>query len=235
MIDLHAHILPNMDDGSASPEETNKILDLMYQQGVTTVFATSHFYANKETPREFLTRRNRSVSSLVPSENPQPQLILGAEVAYFSGVGICEEIIPLQLGNTKLLLIEMPFGNWSDRMVKEICDIPQNLGLIPVLAHINRYRSRHQFPKHQETLKKAGVLFHCNCDVFSDRIKRGWTMKQFKNGNIHFFGSDCHNLDNRPPNITLAFQYITKKMGAAVWEAFNKEVENLLQIKQSPE
>ena len=228
MIDLHAHILPNMDDGSANPEETNKILDLMYQQGVTTVFATSHFYANKEAPGEFLARRNQSVASLVPSENPQPQLILGAEVAYFSGVGICEEIIPLQLGDTKLLLIEMPFGSWSDRMVKEICDIPHNLGLIPILAHINRYRSRKQFPKYQDALKKAGVLFQCNCDVFLDRVKRNWTMKQFKAGNIHFFGSDCHNLENRPPNVELAANFITKKLGAEALAQFNNAAVDLL-------
>lgn len=230
MIDIHSHILPNMDDGSASPEQTNEILNLMYQQGLTAVGATSHFYASKETPAEFLARREESMKSLIPSNGQHPRILFGAEVAYFSGIGICEAIIPLQLDNTKLLLVEMPFGKWSDRIVKEVCDIPQNLGLIPILAHINRYRGKHQFPKYQETLKNAGVLFQCNCDVFSDGLKRNWALKQFKAGNIHFFGSDCHNLDNRPPNTSLAAQYITKKFGAEVLVKFNKTAAELLHL-----
>ena len=68
MIDIHSHILPNMDDGSASPEQTNEILNLMYQQGLTAVGATSHFYASKETPAEFLARREESMKSLIPSD-----------------------------------------------------------------------------------------------------------------------------------------------------------------------
>ena len=229
MIDLHAHLLPQLDDGSASPEQTNKILEIMYQQGITKVFATSHFYANKESPSDFLARREESIAKMIPSESPQPELIIGAEVAYFSGIGICEEIIPLQLGNTKRILIEMPFGVWSARIVKEICDIPQNLGLIPILAHINRYRGKLQFPKYQEKLKEAGVLFQCNCDVFSDPIKKRWALKQFKSGNIHFFGSDCHNTENRAPNLDIAAQFIEKKLGTTALAQFNELAEELLQ------
>lgn len=201
---------------------------MMYQQGIHTVFATSHFYASKESPAEFLARRQESIAKMTPSENPQPELIIGAEVAYFSGIGICEEIIPLQLGNTKRILIEMPFGSWSNRMVQEICDIPQNLGLIPILAHINRYRGKLQFPKYQEKLKNAGVLFQCNCDVFDEPFKKYWALKQFKAGNIHFFGSDCHNTENRAPNLQIAAQFIEKKLGAKALERFNKNAQELL-------
>lgn len=228
MIDIHSHILPKIDDGSSSPEETNKILDIMYQQGITTVAATPHFYANWETPGEFLARREKSLARLIPSENPQPNMILGAEVAYFSGIGICEELIPLQLGSTKLLLVEMPFTDWSDRMVNEICDMPHNLGLTPVLAHVNRYRGKRQFPKYQAKLVKSGVLFQLNCDVFQERFKRSWALKQLKAGNIHFLGSDCHNLEKRPPNLDIAAQIITKKLGAGFMHKLNEEAERLL-------
>lgn len=228
MIDIHAHILPKIDDGSANPEQTNEILDLMYRQGITTVGATPHFYANWETPAQFLERREKSIARLIPSENPQPKMILGAEVAYFSGIGICEELIDLQLGNTKLLLVEMPFADWSERMIKEICDMPQNLGLIPVLAHVNRYRGKRQFTKYREKLAKAGVLFQCNGDIFLERFKRNWALKQIKEGYIHFLGSDCHNTDSRPSNLDAAAQVITKRLGARVLRELNEEAERLL-------
>lgn len=228
MIDIHSHILPKIDDGSASPEQTNEILDLMYRQGITTVGATSHFYANWETPEQFLARREKAVARMIPSENPQPKIILGAEVAYFSGIGICEELIPLQLGDTKLLLVEMPFADWSERMIKEICDMPQNLGLIPVLAHVNRYRGKRQFIKYREKLAKAGVLFQCNGDIFLERFKRNWALKQLKEGYIHFLGSDCHNTDSRPSNLDAAAQVIIKRLGAKVLRELNEEAERLL-------
>lgn len=228
MIDIHAHILPKIDDGSASPEQTNEILDLMYRQGITTVGATSHFYANHETPAEFLARREKAVARMIPSENPQPKILLGAEVAYFSGIGICEDIIPLQLGNTKLLLVEMPFADWSERMIKEICEMPQNLGLIPVLAHVNRYRGKRQFTKYREKLAKAGVLFQCNGDIFLERFKRNWALKQLKDGYIHFLGSDCHNMESRPSNLDAASQVITKRLGARVLRELNEEAHRLL-------
>lgn len=228
MIDIHAHILPKIDDGSANPEQTNEILDLMYRQGITTVGATPHFYANWETPAQFLERREKAVARMIPSENPQPKMILGAEVAYFSGIGICEELIDLQLGNTKLLLVEMPFADWSERMIKEICDMPQNLGLIPVLAHVNRYRGKHQFTKYRDKLAKAGVLFQCNGDIFLERFKRNWALKQIKEGYIHFLGSDCHNTDSRPSNLDAAAQVITKRLGARVLRELNEEAERLL-------
>ena len=128
MIDLHAHILPQMDDGSQSPAETAALLDLLGLQGVRTVAATPHFYPFRETPDAFLRRRQASAAQMLPATENQPKVLLGAEVAYFSGISRCEEIIPLQIADTKLLLIEMPFDHWSNTMVDEICRIPEQLG-----------------------------------------------------------------------------------------------------------
>ena len=214
MIDSHTHILPQMDDGSQSPEDTLVMLEQMYAQGVSTVFATPHFHASRENPAEFLARREKSLSQLISPTGPIPEIIPGAEVTYFAGISTCKDMIPLRLGDTKLILIEMPFGSWSDRIVNEICDIPHRLGLIPVLAHINRYRGKKQFPKHKDALRKAGVLFQCNCDALTAWTKRRWIMKQFREGNIHFFGSDCHNLTDRKPNLGEAMALIEKRLGA---------------------
>ena len=67
MLDIHSHILPGMDDGSASPEETAELLDLMWQQGITTVVATPHFYPMQEAPDSFLSRRQAAVEQMLPA------------------------------------------------------------------------------------------------------------------------------------------------------------------------
>lgn len=226
MIDLHTHVLPNIDDGSKSPEETATLLKLLQQQGISTVVATPHFYAI-ETPDAFLKRRDVSFKNMPAPAEDLPEVILGAEVAYFSGIGSCEEIIPLQLGNTRLLLIEMPFTPWTDHVIEDICDIPVQLGLIPVLAHINRYPGKHQFPKYKDVLLERGAYFQCNAEAFLGFQSYRKAMNLLKNGYIHFLGSDAHNITTRPPQWTEARAIIEKKMGNGYWENFDREARSL--------
>lgn len=226
MIDLHSHILPGMDDGSKNPEESAVLLRMLQQQGVTTLAATPHFYA-RETPEAFLKRRQEAMAHL-PRLEDGPNLLLGAEVAYFSGMGNCEELIPLQIGNTKLLLVEMPFQDWTERMIEDICDIPVQLGLIPVLAHINRYTGKRQFPKFKDLLMQAGVLFQCNAEAFLSFFGKRWALEQLGSGYVHFLGSDCHNVDRRPPMLSQANTAIEKKFGKVFLRNFYKSGADLL-------
>ena len=60
MIDFHSHILPGIDDGSKSTEESLEMLDMLRAQGVVTVAATPHFYARENTPEVFLQKHGTS-------------------------------------------------------------------------------------------------------------------------------------------------------------------------------
>lgn len=229
MIDLHSHILPGVDDGSESPEMSHAMLDLLQQQGVQVVVATPHFYATKDAPDKFLRRREEAAAQL-QADRDMPGVILGAEVAYFDGMSNSLELTKLQLGNTKLLLVEMPFGAWSQRMIREVCQLPVQAGLRPVLAHVERYRKKDQLPKYKQQLLEQGVLFQCNAEAFVDLSTRRWALGQLKQGDIHFLGSDAHNLTGRPPKLDQAAQIITKKLGSGILEeltAFSKEMLNL--------
>ena len=65
MIDWHSHILPGIDDGSGSIEESLALLKMQREQGADTVIATPHFFADDETVDEFLARRQESLDSLL--------------------------------------------------------------------------------------------------------------------------------------------------------------------------
>lgn len=231
MIDLHTHILPQMDDGSKSVEETAALLMQLRQQGVTTVVATPHFYPKEENPQIFLERREKALSQVVLPEGGPEKLLVGAEVAYFSGIGSSDALEKLRIGDTRLLLIEMPFADWSDWMISDICEISDQQGLIPVLAHINRYHGRNQFPRFMNTLAASGVLFQCNAEAFSGFRSRRLALNLLKNGNIHFLGTDCHNLTNRPPLMGMAQQEIIKKLGMVFLRKFDKNAETLLSLR----
>jgi protein-tyrosine phosphatase len=228
MIDLHSHILPGMDDGSKNVEESQALLDLLKAQGVTTVAATPHFYPHRETPEDFLQRRAACAEALGDTELP---LILGAEVAYFSDMSRSAALPQLALGNTGFLLVEMPFKPWSQRIIRDICDISIRQCLIPVLAHVDRYRGREQFPKYAQELLEHDVLFQCNAEVFATFTGRLWAMKQLRRGYIHFLGSDCHNLAQRRPKLDIAAAAISGKLGSEGLNAFHAQARQLLSFE----
>lgn len=213
MVDIHSHILPEMDDGSASAEETTQLLCLSRQQGVTLMVATPHFYATKDTPEKFLDRRQAAVEKMEYDAQTMPQLLLGAEVAYFGGMNRCEELRQMQIGQSGLILVEMPFAAWSDRMADEIISFRSRLGLVPVLAHVDRYGRRDQLPKYRRLLQEEGVLFQCNAEAFLPSFSGARYVRMLKRGELHFLGSDCHNMHSRPPKLDQAQKVITKKLG----------------------
>ena len=108
MIDLHSHFLPGMDDGSATPEESARMLRLSRQQGVDTIVAASHFYALQDNPDGYLRRRQEALAKIDYDPATMPAVRLGAEVSYFGGMSHSEEVRKLCIEGTKLLLIEMP-------------------------------------------------------------------------------------------------------------------------------
>ena len=208
MIDFHSHILPGVDDGSKTVEMSHAMLLLQQAQGVDAVIATPHFYALQDDPESFLRRRQAAVESLGETAVP---VICGAEVAYFNGISRCEELSRLRIGDTSLLLLEMPFGPWPSRVVDEVMGLMTVTGSVPVIAHIDRYRS--QIRKYGDELLEQGVLFQCNANAFLHFGSRRWALNELHAGKIRFIGSDCHNLTTRAPNLGAAAAVIREKLG----------------------
>lgn len=214
MIDLHSHVLPKMDDGSSCPAESIQMLRESYRQGVEIMVATPHFYAHRDDPARFLERRANSFSEIEPDSELMPELLLGAEVSYFDGLSRSEELYDLRIGQSELLLIEMPFFGWTKRVVEDICSVRSRLGLTPVLAHVERYLDKNDFPRFSDTLLDAGVYFQCNAEFFKGGFGGIRAMNMVKNDRVHFLGSDCHNMTRRPPNLGGAVERIGKKFGS---------------------
>ena len=229
MIDFHSHILPGMDDGSKSVEESVEMLKALSEQGITRAAATPHFYANDESVSEFLGRRQESLERLSGSLSPQmPQIMLGAEVRYYEGLSRHENIRDLCLQGTKLLLIEMPECRWSEFAIRELTDIACGGRIIPVLAHIERCI----FLQKKEVLFRLlhnGVLMQINAEFLNGFLSRGKAVKLLKNNQVHFIGSDCHNMQSRPPDIGKAYQTVFNKLGGDFAEAFNNFIDEFIE------
>lgn len=225
MIDIHSHILPSIDDGSHSVEQSLQMLNALAQQGVTTVAATPHFYATQNTPQQFLDHREEAVAKLQTQlTDSAPRVILGAEVFFFEGMSQTELLPQLKIQGTELLLVEMPFAPWSENWVRELLSIHQRDNFTVLLAHIERYTS-FVSKRVLEQLLSRGVLFQANAEFFLHWKTRRRALNLLRKEKIHFLGTDCHNMTSRPPNLEPAQALIKKRLGEeaiARLEAFER-------------
>ncbi len=221
MIDFHTHILPGVDDGSRDRKESNELLIMLKNQGVKTVIATPHFYANDESVDSFIERRIKSYVEIEDLFDEDFRCVLGAEVKYYNGISCLEDLKKLRIEGSKFLLLEMPFRQWTQYDIKEVIEIAGNLNITLVLAHIERYISMQKKSVLQELLSN-GVLFQSNASFFSGYLSKNKALKMIHNNQIHFIGSDCHNMSDRAPKIGNAVLTIKKRYG----EDFLKEYVN---------
>ena len=216
MIDVHSHVLPGMDDGSKNTEESIEILKKMQEQGVERVAATSHFYADRETLDTFLRRREHSYRRLCEAmdetDAPLPKVFLGAEVWYFEGISHSDSLKPLRAEGTDILLLEMPFSKWTDRMLSEVAALSEEDDFTVLLAHIERYL-KWQKRETLDSLLQRGVKLQSNAEAFLERRTARKVMKMLERGQIHLLGSDCHNRTSRPPNYGDAIEKIRSRLG----------------------
>ena len=202
-----------MDDGSSSSRESLAMLDLLSQQGIDLVVATPHFYANDNSVEEFLDRRQASAEALLSVLRPDhPEIRLGAEVRYYEGISRNPDLKKLRIESTRLLLLEMPFTRWTDYTVRELIDLSLSNTVI-VLAHVERYIFR-QPSSVIERLLGSGILMQINATFLNNRFTRRKAYGMFDRQQIHFLGSDCHNLTDRSPEIGKAYGLIEKKFGS---------------------
>lgn len=200
MTDFHTHILPGMDDGSRSVADSLEMLRREAGQGIRTVAVTPHFYPWENSPAEFLRRRTLAWQRLEPLlEEGMPRILLGAEVQYFEGICTVEEIRDLRIRETELLLVEMPFCRWSERMIADLLELNNRPGIRVVLAHVERYFSRNP-GELWDVLAEAGLRMQCNVSFLANWRTRRKALEMLKQGQIRFLGSDCHNLTSRPPD-----------------------------------
>ena len=214
IVDFHAHILPCADHGSDSAETTAKQLQMIAAAGTEAVVATPHFYPNQDTVDSFLARREASAKALYDLQIPNaPQLFLGAEVLVCHGLSKMKGLERLAVVGTNVLLLEMPFRQWDSELLDTLEDI-EELGLHPVLAHIDRY------PRDGvEQLLRAGFDAQLNAEGFKGLFSPGRCRRYLDSGRVVALGSDLHGA---VPGSYRDFVRACKKLGARAETVFER-------------
>lgn len=221
MIDLHTHILPNIDDGSGSVEESLALLAALKAQGVNEVVFTPHYYGVRHGVKSFLDRRREAYERLAPAYDGDIKIHLGCEcnIAKCTNINF-DDLLPLSINSTDYILTEMSFEpEWDDFMWNRLDKLMQT-GLRPVIAHVEIYPAVRKNPYYVGRLIEAGCVIQINCDsvVAEDPL----VQSIIAHGQAHCLGSDTHNTAVRPPKYAQA----VKKIGE--WGGdVNKLQENM--------
>ncbi|MCQ2559033.1 MAG: hypothetical protein MJ135_07935 [Oscillospiraceae bacterium] len=236
MIDFHSHVLPGIDDGSKSVGMSLRMLEESFRLGIDHMVATPHFDANETSPSVFLAERQRAAEQLLQAVDayPQvefPQLTLGAEVLYFPGISVAEEIAQLRMGNSPCILIEPPMKPWTRQILDEIEQMGRNFQLVPVIAHVDRYMRLLKDETLLERVLERRMLVQVNASYFLYRESRARAIRDLQNGKLHFLGSDCHNMDRRRQNLHLARETIQTAGAEAILNALDAKGRNILGIE----
>jgi len=231
MIDFHSHFLPGIDDGSDCVETSLAMLHESYRQGVRLMFATPHFYADEDDPESFLLRRSHAYRELREAiaerqDTEIPEILLGAEILFFPGMSVAEELVELGMERTPFLLIEPPMMPWSNSMLDEIELTGENLRRIPVIAHVDRYMRMLRDSTLIDRLKGRRMLVQVNASFFLYDSQRA--LDYLRQNRIQFIGSDCHNMEQRAPNMGPAEEIIRLDGASEALQAINNRVYSLL-------
>ena len=227
-IDFHCHMLPAIDDGSSGMDESCAMAALSAGDGVSVLIMTPHFYAGSDDPERFFARRDAALAQFRAALPPDsPTILPGAEVLYFEGLSGMDALPRMRIGNSRALLVEMPFCRWPQHVINDIIQLNDGIEYQVVLAHIERYLD-YQKKSTLEAFLDAGVLFQSNCEFFTDSGTRRKALRMLKKGMIHLLGTDCHNLTTRRPNMADACRIIGDKFGEEAEQMLMSRAARLL-------
>ncbi|MBQ9531098.1 MAG: hypothetical protein IJR70_03390 [Eubacterium sp.] len=217
LIEMHSHILPGIDDGAKDVETSLKMIERLRDQGAKKILLTPHYYSDTISLDDFLRKREAAYNTLI-KEVPSgyPELIPAAEVYISQYLFNNKNIKDLCIGSSNYVLIEHPFSaRFDDKDYDRLLNLYCDYRVKPVLAHIERYRALMDDKYKLADLIDIGCLPQVNISTFAEaprRIKKK-LFKFLNNGQIMLLGSDCHNLDSRPPEYEDGINVILKESG----------------------
>lgn len=214
LLDIHSHILPCVDDGAKSLEESIELLEMLKSQGVTDVVATPHFYPHIQSAEEFLQSRQEAYNKLKDAikDKDLPKVHIGCEMFYYDDMGKIGDIKSFTIENSPYILVELSMTDVTKRVVETIenmCDT----GYIPIMAHIERYLQFRGIKGILKLISEGKCLAQVNASSIVSVKNNHKILKLIKAGYIYVLGSDAHSAKERPPFIKEALDIIECKIG----------------------
>ncbi|WP_100405642.1 tyrosine-protein phosphatase [Bacillus solitudinis] len=233
MIDIHSHILPNIDDGAHSIDEAINMAKQAEEQGIYTMVATPH-HRNGTYNNSKLEIENHVVSlkSIFNEKGLNLNIVPGQEIRIYGELmqDIEEQQQLLTLNHTNYILVELPSDHVPAYTSRLLYDL-QLAGIQPVIAHPERNSEIVQRPDKLYNLIKQGMLAQLTASSLTGRF--GKNIKKFSeqlvdHQLVHFIASDTHNTTTRPNDLREAFNLVEQKFGTQTAYYLQENAETLV-------
>lgn len=219
MIDTHLHILPGIDDGPETMEETLELAQSLVREGVREAIATPHYNDEyRQCPVVEVRARVHEVQTMLTRANIPLQLFAGHEVLIKPGlVQDVQEGRVATLNGSRYLLLELWSNEWIPETERVLFTLRAS-GITPIIAHPERYRAIQQDVKRLEKLVQQGILAQVTLGSLLGR--QGSTARRtaetlLKKGLVHLLASDAHGLQRRAACIDEGMRQAAKLVGMA--------------------
>jgi protein-tyrosine phosphatase len=208
VIDLHCHILPGLDDGAATIDESIALARAAVAAGIQVTVATPHIREDYPFDPALIGLRARELAEALTREALKLRVIEGAEVAISKVRDLDDRTLAaLCLGGGSYMLVESPYTYATTILEETLFDL-QVRGFRPVLAHPERAPSFQQGPDRLVGLVERGVLCSVTAasmvGTFGGTVRR-FTAELFTSGLVHNVASDAHDPVRRPIDLLSGF------------------------------
>ena len=197
MIDIHNHIIPNLDDGAKDLNESLEMARIAVADGIQTIVATPHNRDVRDRHSLSIAMEHKnSLERSIKEESLPLKIVFGME--NHLETDLIEQLIighALPIEETKYILLELPFDFYPYYTIKVIKEI-QSMGFIPIIAHPERNTNIQNDIQVFEDIYKTGALMQ----ITAESLEGYFGQKSYSsarlfliNGFVHFIGSDGHS------------------------------------------
>ncbi|SNX55046.1 CpsB/CapC family capsule biosynthesis tyrosine phosphatase [Thermoanaerobacterium sp. RBIITD] len=206
MVDIHCHIIPEIDDGAYDIDTSLTMANIAYNDGIKTIVATPHYieYEN-EIKKDDILKKCDMLNNYIADSNIDVNILPGCE-AYISHTlpSKYKEGSVMSINNTgRYILIELPMLEYPEYAEDVIFEF-KLMGVTPIIAHIERYNYiKDDFAVAYKLIKK-GALTQVNSTSITGLFGKGTMRKAIdliKCNMVHFIASDAHTTKGRSPKI----------------------------------
>lgn len=206
MIDIHSHTLWGVDDGARSFGEAMDMCFCAEDSGTGVLMVTPHLMY-WDSADSLYDRREEKVQHLEEALEEQGSSLVvkkGFEILCDDEIFNVRHFRPYTLNGSRYILIEFSFRKTTEEDVTSWCKYLKSFGLVPVIAHPERYRFVQEDVACINRLSDMGVLFQINAGspagAFGDNEMR-IACKMINGGFVDFIGSDAHRINLRNTNM----------------------------------
>ena len=214
-IDMHCHILPAVDDGSASLAQSVSMVKIAYEDGIRKIIATPHYHIGRciaeydESEEAF-----RQLKEEIEKLGIDMELYIGSEIYFYSeAMEKLEEGMIHTMNNGSCILLEYDPGSEYTRIVQGV-NAAVIAGYVPIVAHVERYMCMVDRPERCEELVHQGAYLQVNASSVvgkSGKEIQKFIFKLMKKKLISFVATDAHSDGHRRPVLSEAYMLVKKK------------------------